>query len=77
MVNGANFLFKALSDSCYRKEGAMFTCAKEKVTFVIKITGIVCFLEVFRYLGGKPSHVSETFNERRVQKPPQQIRSGL
>ena len=38
VLNSAKFLFKALSDSCYCKEGAMFTCAKEKVTFVIKNT---------------------------------------
>ena len=41
VLNGAKFLFKALSDSCYRKEAAMSTSAKEKVTFVIKNTGIV------------------------------------
>ena len=42
VLNSAKFLFKALSESCYCKERAMFTCAKEKVTFVSKNTyGIV------------------------------------
>ena len=38
VLNSAKFLFKSLNHSCYCKEGAMFTCAKEKVTFVIKNT---------------------------------------
>ena len=59
----------------------MFTCAKEKVTFVIKNTYRHCnwsaSFEASKYLGGKPSHMSETFNERLVQKPSQRIRSRL
>lgn len=38
VLNSVKFLFKSLNHSCYCKEGAMFTCAKEKVTSVIKNT---------------------------------------
>ena len=68
VLNSAKFLFKAL-------------CAKEKVTFVIKNTYRHCnwsaSFEASKYLGGKPSYMSETFNERLVQKPSQQISSRL
>ena len=38
VLSSVKFLFKSLNHSCYCKEGAMFTCAKEKVTSVIKNT---------------------------------------
>ena len=51
----------------------MFTCANEKVTFVIKNTYRHCnwsaSFEASKY---QPSHMSETFHERLGQKPSQQ-----
>ena len=43
----------------YYKEGAVFTCADEKATFVIKNTYRHCnqLLEASRYLGDLPSHM--------------------
>ena len=37
VLNSVKFLFKSLNHSCYCKEGAMFTCAKEKVTPYLKV----------------------------------------
>ena len=59
VLNSAKFLFKSLNHSCYCKEVAMFTCAKEMVTSVIKNTYRHCnqLLEASRYLGDLPSHM--------------------